>query len=305
MSRYKKIIGTKSVYTPSLIPNISYLINIWHRKTKNPDPIVGEFMGYGKDSNNLSDKIPKLNTITDGNLYFKIQDGIIHFPINNKIPYYYDNGIRKRVTFSFDTAQKTNNVFLNKEELKFKKLIDKASNTENRDFKHFSKLSLSINSNNNFLYDYYKNLLSKYDDKFLDDIFNLFINDDKLNIVNRNNNFHSKTYFSYRKYFEYKDIYDFYSNIRNAKRYNLSKYLSIEYNKLKFIMNNMSSKTYIEDFIKTIDIDNIKIYSNDVLIDIEDSIKEIILWLFCLYSNEQVNSLIDFYKLYSIIELSI
>lgn len=305
MSRYKKIPGSKPVYVPSLIPNITYLINIWYRKANNPNPISGVYLGYGKSENELSDKIPKLNTIFDGNLYFKIDDGIINFPIRKKIPIYNDNGLIRRVTFSYDYEKIGEDVVhLSKGELNRSKFIEVSNKNKERDFKTFEKINFFEDTSSK-LKEFVKTKLSNIDDDMFEDFYKSFVEDNTTTIRLKSPLIPSKLYFSFKKYFEYEKVKTEYSKIRNAKRYNLARYLDIKFDVLTFNMEQLSNKENIEDQISSIKLDNIAVYSDDNIIDIDDNIKQILLWIFCVYGNEQVNLLLETYKLYSVIELQI
>lgn len=305
MSRYKKIPGSKPVYVPSLIPNITYLINIWYRKANNPNPISGVYLGYGRSENELSDKIPKLNTITNGNLYFKIDDGIINFPIRKKIPIYNDNGINRRVTFSYDYMEIGKDVVhVSKGDISREKFISISNKNKERDFKTFEKINFFEDTNSK-LKNFLRSKLSNINYNMFEDFYKSFVEDNITNIRLKSPVIPSKSYFSFKKYFEYEKVKIEYSKLRNAKRYNLARYLDIKFDVLKFSMEQLSIKDSIEDQLSKIKFDDITVYSDDNILDIDDNIKQILLWIFCIYGNEQVNLLLETYRLYSVIELQI
>lgn len=102
--RFKKTEGAQRIRAVSLNKDVEYIINIWHRnKDNNDNKIIANFIGCGKDLDNLSPIVPKMKDSSGGKfLFFKNNKETYKFEIKNGASFTTNLTKNKRVTFSYD-----------------------------------------------------------------------------------------------------------------------------------------------------------------------------------------------------------
>lgn len=239
INRFKRIEGTDKIRATSLNVGVEYIINVWYRSSNNKtSPISGVFLGFGKDKDNLTSVVPKLNTAS-GFLYFESKGKILPFEVKKSAVFTTTLDKQKRVTFSYD--EHSYRASYDKKhkplpEYKMEMVEEKAAETYETDIEDFKDKESNTNYQKkiDIIEEEMKKKYSKEEyETFSKSLIDTFLkNDSETSVVAKYEDKSITTNFDFCFFYNFVLPYKkYYNSLSATKKVNFAKFFGFDYKK--------------------------------------------------------------------------